>query len=212
MSLWTSSVICLLVLLTVHSQAQPANSDSGPPAIEEFTGPSADLPRQLLFAKKDWDLNQAYSDVFKILSNQNACSSFYGGPRSATIVLNSFFSLVKSAPLLREVSFRMGGKLTLVRNPRARVFYRLFDKTMVNSDGAFYQRRDTMRKFPSNVGSFGPGTRPARALILLHELGHLIQGENGTWLIPDDGYNGPQSTANTLRIQQVCRAQLEQLK
>src|SRR4030095_5832683 len=114
-----------------------ANSDSGPPAIEEFTGPSADLPRQLLFAKKDWDLNQAYSDVFKILSNQNACSSFYGGPRSATIVLQRFFSLVKSAPLLREVSFRMGGKLTLVRNPRARVFYRLFDKTMVNSDGAF---------------------------------------------------------------------------
>ena len=212
MSLWTSSVIGLLLLLTVHSQAQPANNESRPPAIEEFSGASADLPRQLAIAKKDWDLNQAYSDVFKILSTENACSSFYGGPRAATTVLNSLFELVKSESLLREVSFRMAGKLTFVRNPRARVFYRLFDKTMVNSDGAFYQRRDTMRKFPSNVGSFGPGTRPARALILLHELGHLIQGENGTWLLPDDGYNEPQSTANTLQVQQRCSVQLERLK
>jgi hypothetical protein len=180
--------------------------------MEELTRSSVDLPRQLVFAKKDWDLNQAYSDVFKILSNQNPCSSFYGGPRAATTVLNSFFGLVKSESLLPEVSFLMGGKLTLVRNPRARVFYRLFDKTMVNSDGAFYQRRDTMRKFPSDIGSFRPGTRPARALILLHELGHLIQGENGTWLIPDDGSNRPQSIANTLHIQQVCRTQLDELK
>jgi hypothetical protein len=40
----------------------------------------------------------------------------------------------------------------------------------------------------------------------------LIQGENGAWLIPDDGYNERQSAANTSQIQQVCRAQLAALK
>jgi hypothetical protein len=48
-------------------------------------------------------------------------------------------------------------------------------------------------------------------LILLHELGHLIEGEDGTWLLPDDGLNGPQSKANTLRVQQACREQLNKL-
>jgi hypothetical protein len=56
------------------------------------------------------------------------------------------------------------------------------------------------------------GTRPARALILLHELGHLIRGEDGKWLLPDDGNDDRQSRANTQRVQAVCRAQLATLK
>jgi hypothetical protein len=56
--------------------------------------------------------------------------------------------------------------------PITGVRYRLFNKAMVNRNGSFYQRRpDLMHKFPSDVGNFGPGTRRARALILLHELG-----------------------------------------
>jgi hypothetical protein len=83
---------------------------------------------------------------------------------------------------------------------------------MVNINGSFYQRRaEPMRKFPSDVGNFPPGSRAARALILLHELGHLIQGENGDWLIPDDGFDGTQSKANTLRVQQACRKELDAL-
>jgi hypothetical protein len=69
-----------------------------------------------------------------------------------------------------------------------------------------------MLRYPTDVGAFAPGSRQARALILLHELGHLIQGENGAWLIPDDGYNERQSAANTSQIQRVCRAQLAALK
>jgi len=57
-----------------------------------------------------------------------------------------------------------------------------------------------------------PGRRAARALILLHELGHLIQDENGDWLIPDDGFDGRQSKANTLRVQQMCRKELDGLQ
>ena len=196
MSLWTSSVLSLLLLQTV-----------------QYPAPSEEQPRRVVLVKKDWSLAQAYSDVFKILSDQNPCSSFYGGPRAATTVLNDFVVLVQSQPMQREVTFQMVGTPRLLRDPATGASYRLFDRTLVNTNGSFYQRRvELMREYPSDIGDFAPGSRQARALILLHELGHLIQNENGDWLIPDDGHNGPQSTANTLRVQQACRGQLETLR
>ncbi|HKE57204.1 MAG TPA: hypothetical protein VKB46_10895 [Pyrinomonadaceae bacterium] len=201
-----------MLLPTARSQAQQANSNTSPLTVEEVKETSADLPRRLIFAKRDSDLNRAYADVFTILSKQNTCSSFYGGSYLATTVLNSFVTLVRPEPLLREVSFQMDGKPLVIINVAAGVSYRLFAKARVNSNGSFYQRRQDTHKYPSYIGSFGPGTRRARALILLHELAHLIPGPNGGWLIPDDGHNGPQSTANTFHVQQVCQVQLEELK
>ncbi len=195
MSLWTSTVICVLLLQGGQAQAQQVDGENRPVTIE-----------------KDWNITQAYVDVFRILNNQNTCSEFYRGPRTATTVLNGFVTRVKPQPLMREVSFEMAGSPRIIRDPATGASYRLFEKTMVNTNGSFYHRRaDPMRKFPSDVGNFAPGSRAARALILLHELGHLIQGENGDWLIPDDGYNGTQSKANTLRVQQACRKELNAL-
>ena len=193
MSLWTSTVICVLLFQGV--QAQEANGENKPVTIG-----------------KDWSITRTYIDVFKILSNENTCSDFYRGPRTATTVLNSFVTRVKSKSLLHEVSFEMAGNLVIFHDPTTGASYRLFEKTMVNINGSFYQRRaDPMRKFPSDVGNFAPGSRAARALILLHELGHLIQGENGDWLIPDDGYDVIRSKANTLRVQEACRKELDAL-
>ncbi len=193
MSLWTSSVLSLLLLQTPT--------------------PSEEQPRRLVVVKKDWSLNSAYSDVFKILSQGNACSDFYGGSRAATTVLNEFFVLVTPEQMNREVTFQMVGPPRLLRDPATGASYRLFNRTVVNTNGSFYQRRvEMMREYPSDIGSFTPGSRQARALILLHELGHLIRDENGDWLIPDDGHNGPQSKANTLRVQKACRVQLETLR
>ena len=192
MSIWTSTVICVLLL--------------------QNGGPSEEPPRPLVVTKKDWNITQAYIDVFKILSDQNTCSDFYRGPRTATTVLNGFVRRVKSQSLLHDVSFEMEGSPRIIRDPATGASYRLFEKTMVNINGSFYQRRaDPMRKFPSDVGNFAPGSRAARALILLHELGHLIQDENGEWLIPDDGFDGRQSKENTLRVQQMCRKELNKL-
>ena len=214
MSLWTSSVIAILLLQTVQPQAQQVNDDSSRPVtVEEVSVAPEDSPRRPVAAKKGWTLTQSYADVFKILSSRNSCSSFYGGPRAATTVLNDFFLLVRSRELFLEVSFQMAGKPRMIYDHSARVFYRLFDTTFVNTNGSFYQRRlDPMRKVPFDVGDFRPGTRQARALILLHELGHLIRGENGAWLIPDDGFDFQQSHANSLHIQEVCRVQLDALK
>jgi len=192
MSIWASTVICVLLL--------------------QNGGPSEEPPRPLVVTKKDWNITQAYIDVFKILSDQNTCSDFYRGPRTATTVLNGFVRRVKSQSLLRDVSFKMVGSPRIIRDPATGASYRLFEKTMVNINGSFYQRRaDPMRKFPSDVGNFAPGSRAARALILLHELGHLIQDENGEWLIPDDGFDVRQSKENTLRVQQMCRKELNKL-
>jgi len=189
MSVWTKGVLgFLLVLQGVQSQAQET------------------------IKNKDWDLTRAYSDVFKILSDENECSSFYGGSRVATTVLHDFFTHIKAQPLSSEVSFQMAGRPRLLRDTATGTRYRVFDTAMVNTEGSFYKRRPfALDRFPPDVGIFGPGTRRARALILLHELGHLIEGNDGTWLLPDDGLNGPKSKANTLRVQQACSAQLKSL-
>jgi hypothetical protein len=212
MSLWTSSIISLLLLQTVQSQAQQVNVADRPVVTEEVAGSAEDIPPQPVVTKRDWYIRQAYFDVFKILSTGNTCSSFYSGPRVATTVLNDFVARVRSDLLFREISFQMAGQPRMIRDNSTGVLYRLFDRVTVNTNGSFYQRRlEPMRNVPADVGSFLPGSRPARALILLHELGHLIQGENGKWLIPDDGYDFRQSKANTLRVQEVCRAELDAL-
>jgi len=200
MTLWTSSLFIFLLLCAIPAHAQIATGNNNPAATP------------VTLTKRDHELTQAYADVFKILSDENDCSSFYGGPRTATTVLNNFVPSVESHRLKHDVTFEMSGRPRLLQVPASGTSYRLFEKVSINTVSSFYNRRiDTLIKFPSNVGRFPPGTRAARALILLHELGHLIQGQNGDWLLPDDGFDGAQSQQNTLRIQRACRAQLQAL-
>src|SRR5690242_18572905 len=213
MSIWTTSVLILVLLHSVSVRAQMAVKESKRVTVEETHEPAADLPHPLVLPKRDFEVVQAYADVFKILSDQNTCSSFYGGPRHATIVLNSFIPAVESQRLTREVIFKMSGRPQMRQDPVSGASYRLFEKVTVNNNSSFYLRRaDYGVRFPSDVGSFRPGTRAARALILLHELGHLIQDTNGAWLIPDDGHHDSVSQRNTLRVQQACRTQLQALR
>jgi hypothetical protein len=213
MSLWTSSLLGILLLQPLVLPMQELNREIRTAVTEEAAATSEERPQPLVFSHKDWELTQAYSDVFRILSDENSCSDFYGGPRKATTVLNNFVPLVESHRLLKELSFLMTGRPRIIHNPVTGLSYRLFDRATVNSDGSFYHRRlDALRRFPADVGSFPPGTRQARALILLHELGHLIEGADGAWLLPDDGHDGAQSGRNTLLVQRACRMQLDALK
>ena len=213
MSVWTGSLLSILLLQPVQLSLQDMKGEIRTAAPEEAVTASEERPRPVLFSHKDWELTQAYSDVFKILSDENTCSDFYGGPRRATTVLNGFVPLVQSHRLLKELSFEMTGRPRIIHNPITGLSYRLFDRAIVNSDGSFYHRRlDSLRRFPADVGSFPPGTRQARALILLHELGHLMEGDDGAYLLPDDGHDGALSNRNTLLVQHACRMQLETLK
>src|ERR1041385_9075857 len=115
MSLWTSTIVCVLLLQSVQAQAQQATNDEHAVSAEES-------PHRLVFTKRDWDLTQAYSDVFTILSSQNTCSDFYRGPRTATTVLNGFVTRVKSQSLQPTVSFQMAGRPRLIRDPATGAF------------------------------------------------------------------------------------------
>ena len=213
MSLWTSSLLSILLLQTVQLPMQDMKGEIRTAAPDEAVAVSEEQPQPLVFSHRDYELTQAYSDVFKILSDENSCSNFYGGPRKATAVLNGFVPLVQSHRLLKELSFEMTGSTRILHNPITGLSYRLFDRAVINSDGSFYRRRlDSLHRFPADVGSFPPGTRQARALILLHELGHLMKGDDGAYLLPDDGHDGALSNRNTLRVQRACRVQLETLK
>lgn len=213
MSLWISSLLSILLLQPAQLPSQEMKGETKTAAPEEAVTASMEQPQPLVFSHKDWELTQAYSDVFKILSDENSCSNFYGGPRKATTVLNGFVPLVQSHRLLKELSFEMTGRTRILHNPITGLSYRLFDKAVVNSDGSFYRRRlDSLHRFPADVGSYQPGTRQARALILLHELGHLMEGDDGAYLLPDDGHDGALSNRNTLLVQHACRVQLETLK
>src|SRR6476469_4619052 len=139
MTLWTSSLLFILLLLhAVPARAQLASDDNKPLAI------------RLTLTKRDREITQAYGDVFKILSDQNDCSSFYGGPRTATTVLNNFLPAVESHRLMRDVTFVMTGRPRLLQDPASGTSYRLFEKVTVNTNSSFYlHRMDSLLKFPS---------------------------------------------------------------
>jgi hypothetical protein len=202
-------VLCFLLPVTRNVNGQePEKSGEELEVIDA----SSNVPTRLPRVKGDAYFIQAYTDTFAILSQMNSCSSFYGGPRAATKVLNSLVMLVRREPLLQEITFQMSGSLTYFKDDNAGVYYRLFTKATLNSNGSFYQRREPMRKLPPDVGGFAAGSRAARVLILLHELGHLILSKTGDWLLPDDGYDSFRSRTNTLRVLEACQKQLESLR
>lgn len=153
-------------------------------------------------------LQNAYMDAFEILSTENSCSRFFGGP-SAAQVLNELAQRITISSLHYSVAVRMTGKVTLVRSNAFQVSYRLFDKAELNMNGSFFKRHvfPTDPHIPS-VGDFQPNTPEARVTILLHELGHLVQSEDKRWLLPDDGRDLGVSLKNTETILDACAADI----
>jgi hypothetical protein len=173
------------------------------------------VPTPLAIARKrDATYKSAYHDVYHILSSPNPCSSFFGGPGVAVEVLNQLFRELDTTKLSStRTSMVMSGRTRRVINARTGVNYRLFEKAAINTSGPFYQRKLTASApLVPNVGSFEPDTREARATILLHELGHLLQGSNGQWLLPNDGDSDEQSQKNTGTIEERCGNQIKELR
>ena len=170
----------------------------------------APLPSSLI--AEDKILGEAYYDTLAILKSNNECSEFFGGPESSIDIFNQLIERVRKDYLEVAIGIQMSGATTNAINYQTKAKYRMFDKVSINANGPFYRRRysDSQQGVPG-VGSYLPNTREARALMLLHELGHVVEGKSGDWLLPDDGNNQSLSRENTQRIEDVCGDQIKGL-
>jgi len=190
--------LCFLLLLIVFGEtaslAAQANDASERGPVRQQT---------LRRSEKPDVLQQAYTDVYSILQRPNRCSAFFGGPNAA-LVLQQLVPRVSSVSMGNELWVRMSGSYALAYDVSRKFGYRLIDKVEINLDGAFYSSAPKLNA--SIPGGMHAGTREIRAVALLHELGHLIQGPDGKWLLPDDGDNFYRSNINTERVLRECRA------
>jgi len=153
----------------------------------------------------------AYLDALSILEEKGTCSEFFGGSEAATLVLNELITKLEESSIKeQDVAIRMFGEVTIVQNLRLNLSYRMFEKAFINTMGPFYRLGNGLR----TVGRFRSSTREARALMLLHELAHLMRNASGDWLIPNDGKGSPAGLTlrNSKIIEAACRTPLAALK
>lgn len=146
----------------------------------------------------------AYLDALSILEEKGTCSEFFGGSEGATLVLNELITKLQESPIKeKNVGIRMSGEVVTVTNMRLNLKYRMFEKAIVNTTGPFFRIGNGRER----MGSFRSATREARALMLLHELAHLMTTPNGDWLIPEDGKGTPPALnlRNTETFEAACR-------
>lgn len=153
--------------------------------------------------------NESYADVFSVLKDDNSCSRFFGGPNRAVEVFNQLARQLRRKPFdTGTLALRMSGRYTKYRDALTGASYRLFEEAAINSNGPFATRVPSPWSVQRQIGRFPAYTRQARALILLHELGHLMQDADGKWLLPNDGDNAGLSYRNTRTVEAHCVRQL----
>lgn len=173
----------------------PVNASPAPTPLDLSSGSGLD--------------KHSYADVFGILNSDNPCSRFFGGPRVAATVFNEFVLRLRRKALgPGRVAIRMWGGYTNYQSMTTGASYRLFEEAAVNSQGPFLSRLARPEGSRLKVGRFRVETRQAKALILLHELGHLIRGGDGNWLLPPDGEDWELSESNSWTVQSRCLGQL----
>jgi len=170
---------------------------------------AASLPVPGLLKQEGLVNASSYSDAFRVLSYDNPCSRFYGGPRLALTILNGLALQLRSRPLgASGVGILMSGGYDIYRDTPTGITYRLFKEAFINSDGPFLMRVPKPQSARLRVGRFEAETRQARVLLLLHEMGHLVGTPDGGWLLPDDGGNPELSERNTRTVESQCLKQL----
>ncbi len=207
------------VLISVAFSSAPLQAQSGNTASNmimeslpiDSVGAINEVPEAKL-SIKDTRYVGAYHDVVHILSEKNSCSEFFGGPQAASLVFNQFAAGLGTTLISGEIGIYMTGDFAVVTNQKIGTRYRLFSKAQINVNGPFYREQTlSMHQSIGPVGNFAPNTREARALMLLHELGHLIGSSSKGWLLPDDGHDQEQSTKNTRTIEGYCDESIRRL-
>jgi hypothetical protein len=187
-------------------------TDAKQPDAEKAIDHVAPVPTPLPLSRTNKIYELAYKDTYNILSEDNSCSSFYGGPPVAVTVFNRLVGQLRTAyDRDPSVGISMITPVTIIDDHRTGYSYRLFAKARLNSNGPFYKSRVPITdKWIPGVGAFQANTREARALMLLHELGHLMKGPDQQWLLQDDGDDPLLSFKNTKTVETHCAKQLRQ--
>lgn len=186
-------------------------SSDGESAAEVDAGElSAAVPSPLVLTDKV--LGSAYFHTLSILSKSNPCSDFFGGSAAAVEVFKELIGNVRRDYLANGVGMTMSGETVNVFNGRTRREYRLFSRVSINANGPFYRKRFSASE-PTlpRLGSYDANTKEVRVLMFLHELGHVMKGEDGNWLLPNDGKNEALSHQNSQKIEDVCGDQIKEL-
>ena len=197
------SLLASLTCVQRKVRAFPGNKDHASPISIEL------LP--LRNPTKPTELEQAYLDSFSILKSEGPCSAFYGGP-SAIAALNELTRQIRPKRMDHLIGIKMTGETTIVTSALTGFSFRLFKKAEVNLEGPFYRGNVSFDpgRIPQ-IGPFEPNTREARVTTVLHELGHMIRGRDGQWLLPNDGGSAGESKANTQRVLNICGEQIKAL-
>lgn len=156
----------------------------------------------------------SYMDVYRILKEENPCSRFFGGPARSVHAFNNFARKLRRKSLAMDgVAIRMSGGFVVYHDHRTGASFRLFEESVINTRGPFFVSASPVSLPPRmQVGRFPVPGKAARALTLLHELGHLVRGEGGRWLLPNDGGDSRLSERNTREVEGRCLEQLTALR
>ncbi len=156
----------------------------------------------------------SYMDVYRILKEENSCSRYFGGPARAVHAFNNFARQLRKKSLeQRGVAIRMSGGFVIYFDNRTGARFRLFEESFINTAGPFFVNVVSAAQRPRMlVGRFPVPSKAARALTLLHELGHLVRGADGEWLLPNDGGDQRLSERNTREVEGRCLEPLLALK
>lgn len=192
-------------------------------ASDRIADPSGDELQT--FGSEGLTIEQTRVEVMSILTEENSCSAWFRSaePEAAEKFRSLRFALDESAsgeirkmdkwqesatiyqPYVARTGQNVGWGSTITINAKGAFFKDWAPvRVVVNSDDVGYVKAFKQLA----VGSFGGGTREARILTLLHELGHVLD------LLPiDSGVpSGPQlSTQNTGLVLQHCGAQIRHL-
>lgn len=156
-------------------------------------------------------LDQAYLDSRHLLAQPGPCRAFFGGPDAAMALDSLIVQLHEERINDSYIGIRMGGQFTVRVILGTELTFRVFDDAELNINGPFKKAKVfAAEPYVPRVGSFLPNTRGARVLILMHELGHLIE-RNHAWLLPDDGTDPALSRENTKIVERNCGAQIRTL-
>lgn len=200
--------------LTDEEMRNPAvanDNDRGSDAEVNLSEMLSGVPAALL--AKDDLVGLAYFNTLIILGTNNACSDFFGGPAASIDVFKQLIGKVRKDYYPTPIGIRMSGETVNVRNAVTKTDYRLFDSVSINVNGPFYRKRVSQSDQPlPRIGAFEPNTKEVRVLMFLHELGHVIKGEDGNWLLPNDGKDETLSRQNSQKIEDVCGKQIKGLR